>query len=139
MGLLGGNCRSEIGKLIRFGAVGVLNTAIGLGTIYLLQIGLDQDYRFASAVGYTLGIINSFVLNRIWTFKSSDSRVARQGARFLLSAGACWLVQLGFLVVMVEGLHIHENAAQPIGMVIYTGLNCLANRLFVFRGPDRQA
>jgi len=138
MGLFDGNWRSEIGKIVRFGAVGVLNTAIGLGTIYLLQIGLDQDYRFASAVGYTLGIINSFVLNRIWTFKSSDARVARQGARFLMAAGACWLVQLGFLIAMVEGLQIHENAAQPIGMVLYTGMNYLANRLFVFRNPANQ-
>lgn len=133
MGILPQDWRGELAKMIRFGAVGVLNTAIGLGVIYLLQNGLDQDYRFANAVGYTLGIINSFILNRIWTFKSTDSRVTRQGVLFVLVAGACWLAQLGGLVIMVEVLHIHENAAQLLGMVIYTSLNYLANRLIVFR------
>lgn len=130
--------RSELGKLLRFAAVGVLNTVIGLGTIYLLQIGLEQDYRFASAAGYTLGIINSFVLNRAWTFRSRDGRVARQGLRFLVSAGICWLIQLGFLVLMVEVVRVHEDAAQPVGMVIYTGLNYLANRFFVFSGQGTE-
>lgn len=129
--------RNELGKLVRFAAVGVLNTAIGLGIIYLLQIGLKQDYRFANAVGYTLGIINSFVLNRIWTFRNRDNRIARQGVRFLLSAGICWLIQLGFLTFMVEVVRLHENLAQPAGMVVYTGLNYLANRFFVFKSAGR--
>ena len=79
--------RPELGRILRFGLVGLLNTAIGLGTIYVLQLGFGVDYRLANTAGYALGIVNSFVLNRIWTFKSRDTRVARQGLLFLLVAG----------------------------------------------------
>jgi len=65
--------RGEFARIVRFALVGILNTALSLGTIYLLQNGLGVDYRAANAIGYALGIITSFVLNRIWTDRMSRS------------------------------------------------------------------
>lgn len=128
--------KPEIGRIVRFGLVGLVNTGIGLGTIYLLQIGFGVDYRLANTAGYALGIVNSFVLNRVWTFKSRDARVARQGTLFLLVAGACWALQLGAVILLVETLTVDPDAAQPLGMVVYTGLNYLGNRFFVFKASS---
>ena len=125
--------REELGRLIRFGLVGVLNTAVGLGTIYLLQNGLGWDYRIANIIGYCLGITTSFIFNRAWTFKSTDTRVARQGVIFLLVVGVCWGMQFLALIVMVETLGISKELAQPLGMVVYTALHYPGNRFIVFR------
>jgi putative flippase GtrA len=127
--------REELGRLFRFGLVGLFNTGVGLGTIYLLQNGLDWDYRAANIIGYCLGITLSFILNRSWTFKSADTRITRQGILFLLVAGTCWGVQLAALIVMVEILGISKELAQPLGMVVYTSLNYPGNRFIVFRTP----
>jgi len=129
--------REELGRLIRFGLVGLLNTGVGLGTIYLLQNGLEWDYRIANIIGYVVGIIVSFTLNRAWTFKSRDTRLARQGVLFLLVAGTCWALQFLALIIMVEMLGISKELAQPLGMVVYTAFNYLGNRLIVFRAPQR--
>jgi len=124
--------RAEFGRVIRFALVGILNTALSLGTIYLLQNGLCVDYRIANAAGYALGILTSFALNRIWTFKSTDTPVMRQGARFLANALICWGVQILAVIAMVEALGVAKELAQPLGMIVYTGCNYIGNRLFVF-------
>jgi len=125
--------REELGRMIRFALVGLLNTSIGLGTIYLLQNGFGLDYRIANTAGYTIGIINSFILNRTWTFKNRDKRLTRQGAIFLLVAGVCWGAQFLALIVIVEFFSVRKEYAQAIAMVIYTGFNYLGLRLFVFK------
>ena len=131
--------REELGRLIRFGLVGVLNTIVGLGTIYLLQNGLGWDYRIANIIGYCLGITTSFIFNRVWTFKSTDTRVARQSMLFFLVISACWGMQFLALVVMVETLGISKELAQLLGMVVYTGLNYPGSRFIVFKTPRQSA
>jgi len=128
--------REEAGRIIRYTLVGLLNMVSGLGTIYLLQNEFACDYRIANIIGYTLGIINGFFLNRTWTFKSTDKNLSRQGLLFLLSVGVCWGMQFLALIVMVEFLGISEDIAQGLGMVLYTGLNFLGNRFLVFRTKD---
>ncbi|MDR2734867.1 MAG: GtrA family protein [Spirochaetota bacterium] len=130
--------RAEFGRIIRFGLVGLLNTTLGLGTIYLLQNGLGVDYRIANAIGYALGILTSFILNRIWTFKSTDAPALRQGALFLVNALICWGIQILAVITMVETLGVPKEIAQPLGMVAYTGCNYIGNRLFVFAKTRQQ-
>lgn len=53
---------------IRFCSVGVLNTLIGLAIIFGLMRFGGVQYVLANAIGYAIGMMLSFALNRSWTF-----------------------------------------------------------------------
>ncbi len=67
----------------RFTMVGAVNTALTLA-IFNVLIAAGMRAAFANAVGYGVGIINSFAMNRRWTF--ADRRhlpIARTLPRFV--------------------------------------------------------
>ena len=60
-------------RFLRFGAVGVVNTALTVATFALLtRSGVAPGA--ASALGFALGAANGYLLNRSWTFGSQGGR-----------------------------------------------------------------
>src|SRR5271157_3898121 len=120
------------GQLVRFGLVGVMNTLVTLAVIFILMEVFRLNYLLANVCGYALGLVNSFLWNKLWTFKSRGP-VMKEGAAFLIVFAVCYLVQSGALALMVEKLHISKLLAQVLSMAVYTGLNFTGNKLISFR------
>ncbi len=57
---------------IRFILVGVINTLAGLSVIYAAMYFFDFGIKSANMIGYLVGLIISFTLNKKWTFKNRD-------------------------------------------------------------------
>jgi putative flippase GtrA len=61
-------------QFFKFGAVGLLNTIIALG-IYYIFIWINNTTVMAllgQTVGWFFGVLNAFVLNRMFVFKESQ-------------------------------------------------------------------
>ena len=85
--------------LIRFGLVGLLNTAIGFAVIlFALRMGAG-DYT-ANATGYTAGLALSYMLNRSWTFGVTQPVNPAEFARFM---GAFALSYAANLLLITAG------------------------------------
>ena len=56
-------------QFVKFGIVGVSNTLIAFAVYTLLLKVFGVWYLAASAIGFVLGAINGFLLNRRWTFR----------------------------------------------------------------------
>ncbi len=67
---------SQMGRVAKFGIVGVLNTSIDLGLFTVLHFWLGMAPLSANTISYGSGILNSFCLNKFWTF--SDRRASRR-------------------------------------------------------------
>lgn len=119
-------------QMVKFGLVGVANTAITLSVIFLLTKFFSVPYVAANAVGYIAGLTNSYLMNRIWTFRSKGS-YAGEGFRFILVFFFCYLMQLGALVLMKEVGRINQDLAQVLAMVLYTLLNFILNKVFTYK------
>jgi putative flippase GtrA len=119
-------------QAIRFGLVGVLNTGLTLAVIFALMKVLRVHYALSNVIGYLLGFLNSFVLNKKWTFRSKGN-VGLEGMLFVAVFGACYLIQLGTLVFMKETMGIKADYAQLLAMPAYTGLNFILNKLITFK------
>ena len=61
------------GQALRFILVGVLNTAVDLVAFYLLSLIPGMPEIAAKTISYMLGICNSFLWNKYWTFSARDS------------------------------------------------------------------
>lgn len=55
-------------QALRFLVVGILNTTVTLGTVFLLHEVARVSIAVSSASGFVVGMIQGFVLNRFWTF-----------------------------------------------------------------------
>jgi putative flippase GtrA len=64
---------SVVVQAMRFGAVGLVNTTVGLSAIYAFQIFFNAGPIIANMSGYAIGIVFSFILNRNWTFGQGNS------------------------------------------------------------------
>lgn len=71
------------GQFARFVVVGVTNTVVDLVIFYLLKMVMPE--LGAKAISYALGICNSFLWNKYWTFGAGRSgKGGREFARFFL-------------------------------------------------------
>lgn len=119
-------------QLIKYGLVGVLNTIITISIIFVFMKLLNVSYILSNAVGYLFGFVNSFILNKIWTFKSKKS-IGRESFFFVLIFVICYLFQLLLLVILKEKLQIKPEYAQIIAMGFYTVINFLGNKYITFK------
>ncbi len=54
---------------VKFQCVGVVNFIVDYGVLTLLNTVLGWPVGIANTISYSCGIVNSFLLNRYWTFK----------------------------------------------------------------------
>ncbi len=129
--------------LLRFLLVGVINTLVGSGTMFLLYNLAHWSYWASSAANYVVGGIVSFFLNKYFTFRST-AWSWKEGGRFVLTVAICYLLAYGAAKPVVHALLagqstvFRDNAAMLTGMCLYTGLNYLGQRFFAFRKKDKE-
>jgi putative flippase GtrA len=123
-----------LAEMIRYGLVGLVNTAVCLSAIFVSMHVIGLPYALANAIGYALGLIASFLLNRRFTFRSSRRIFSREPLLFLAVFGVSYAVQMGALVLFVEQLRMNQSFAQVCAMVVYTACGYTGNKFITFRG-----
>ncbi|MBR6951276.1 MAG: GtrA family protein [Oscillospiraceae bacterium] len=122
----------------KFILVGLVNTAIGSGIMFLLYNVFHCSYWISSAANYVIGSIVSFFLNKNFTFqhKGYNWKVI---LKFIINIAVCYLIAYGIAkplaVRILEGQskNLQENIAMLVGMCIFVGLNYLSQRFIVFK------
>ena len=123
--------------LLKFLLVGVCNTLVGSGIMFLLYNLANWSYWLSSAANYVVGSAISFFLNKYFTFQNRE-RSWKQVGKFVVTVAVCYLLAYGvakpltIYVLAGQAVNIQENAAMLAGMCLYTGLNYLGQRFFAF-------
>lgn len=84
------------GKVLRFGLVGGLNTLVDLLILNILLLLFPTNKTpiilVYSALAYSLGAVNSFLLNKYWTFGYRQKTTWREVVRFIVTTlcGIVW-------------------------------------------------
>ncbi|MDE6886788.1 MAG: GtrA family protein [Helicobacteraceae bacterium] len=116
---------------IRYLLVGILNTIFGYGIIFsLMYFGLIPE--IANFIGYTLGILLSYILNKYFTFKSKNSH-KKDFFRFLVSMGIAYLINLAVLFYCYRILGIDKYISTIISACFYTASGYILSKIFAFR------
>jgi putative flippase GtrA len=123
--------KATVVQFLRFGFVGLFNTALTLMVIYALM-SINTNPYLANAVGYACGMAMSFTLNRRWTFRSSQRPSLSLVGRFLAAMGCAYLANLATLHVSIRA-GASPYVAQLLGMPVYTLCFFLVSKFFVFR------
>ena len=126
-------------QFVKYCIVGVLNTLVTLGVIYLCKSLLGWNLYVSNALGY----INSFVCNKQWVF-CSQGGYRREALRFVGGFAVCYLLQLAVVWLLTRSIGDFEylilgivlsgyGIATLLGNVVYTLANFAYNRLVTFR------
>jgi putative flippase GtrA len=127
-----------LGQFVRFGVVGVSNTLLTLAVYTLLVEALGVWYLLASAIGFAVGAVNGFLLNRGWTFRGHRGD-ALMPVRWTI-VQACGLgLNEALVYAWVQGLHVDELAGQALAIAIVVLVTFFANRAWTFRMPPMRA
>ena len=119
-------------EAIKFSFVGVINTSITLLTIFILMKLFSVSYIISNIIGYAFGFINSFVMNKKWTFKANGP-LFRETALFIIIFIICYILQLLFLILLTRYIGINTEYSQVLAMIIYTVFNFLGNKFITFK------
>jgi putative flippase GtrA len=115
---------------------GILFNILGPAGDYLersLQnIGAESvDAALTNGIGYAAGIINSFIWNKLWTFKARH-QTAGQFGRFLVLNLACLLLSSLSLFIFTDYLGLPYGPVWFITMGIVTLVNFVVSKYWVF-------
>lgn len=125
-------------KFLKFLLVGVVNTLVGSAIMFGLYNLAGWGYWISSAMNIFLTSVLSFFLNKYFTFRSRGWSLG-QVVRFAVNILLCYLVAYGVaqplcrLALAGAGETVRDNVSLLLGMVLFTGLNYLGQRLFAFR------
>src|ERR1700689_2608786 len=125
-------------QFVKFGIVGVSNTLLSLAIYALLVEGLGVWYLAASAIGFVVGAVNGFLLNRRWTFRGHVGD-ALTPVRWGVVQSCGLLLNLGLVALCVESLGLGKLLAQAVAIAIVVVLTFVANRAWTFRTHPAQA
>lgn len=123
---------AKLKQFITYGIVGCVNTLVDFvmftlaGEVFGLGAGLSQ------AIGYSCGVICSFVLNRRITFRNGTRPFWQQMLLFL-AVNAVSLVCSSLLIELLHDAGMNRYLAKIIDVVIFTLFNFFAYKLVVFR------
>ena len=98
---------------IKYNLIGVLNTLITLAVVWVLHQLLNWNLELSNFLGYVAGGVNSYVMNRIWNFKSTNGKRCEM-IRFAVIFIFAYLLNLGVL-------EITDAALSPSGTLASVG------------------
>ncbi len=126
-------------RMGRFAVVGVINTGIDLAVFAVLHFEAGVGLMPAHVAGFLVAATNSYLLNKLWTFRdTSRGRVAvRRGIGFLAVAAGGLAVSSA--IVWVCHWVVPALLAKLAGIVGSFAWNYWASSRLVFRGGDTQA
>jgi putative flippase GtrA len=127
-------------EIVRFGLIGLVNTAFGFGLFVVLQLTLGRvtHYLAVLVLSTCVAIVQAYSLQRWLVFRSNGpwwQGLLRFGTVYF---GAL-LLNLAALPVLVEVLHLQVIPAQGILTVVQVLGTYAAHRLFTFRQPSKDS
>ena len=137
-------------KFWKFILVGILNTIIGNGLMFVfynftpikdIVWGAVDGYWISSALGYIIGSIVSYFLNKHFTFKNKEKGI-KPALKFALNIAVCYFLAYGLakpLIAWILSGHnqtVQSNIAMLAGMCLFVAFNYIGQRFFAFKEKE---
>ncbi|MDN3656718.1 GtrA family protein [Ferruginibacter paludis] len=119
-------------RLLQYGLVGVAGMAVDFSATWIGKEKIRLNKYLANSIGFSLAVINNFLLNRYWTFHDTAHPFAPQLIRFLLVSLSALGINHLLLYLLVNKAHKNFYLLKlvVIGLVFF--YNYLLNFLFTF-------
>lgn len=121
-------------KFLKFCVVGFSGTAIDFGLTWLCKEIFKIPKFIANAIGFVVAATNNYILNRIWTWGSTNEQVGVEYVKFFTVS----LIGLGLntliLYIFNEKLKFNFYLSKVFATGVVMLWNFFANNFFTFAG-----
>ncbi|MCK9181372.1 MAG: GtrA family protein [Fibrobacteraceae bacterium] len=83
---------------IKYNIIGIVNTLLTLIVVWILHQLLNWNLELSNFLGFVVGGANSYLMNRLWNFKSDNSK-GGEIIRFLIVFGCAYAVNFVVLEI----------------------------------------
>ena len=128
--------RRGVRQFIKFAVVGFLSTIIDWGTYLLLTRYAATFYLTAKVLSFSVSVINSYVLNRRWTFRSTEPKRLHQFSKFLIVAVVGLGLNTLIMYVAVSCFEFSDLIGLVLATIIVVFWNFLANKFYTFKNSQ---
>ncbi|WP_409376429.1 GtrA family protein [Candidatus Sordicultor fermentans] len=119
-------------QFIKFNVVGIMNTAVDFGVFMILNRYLGLIYAVSQVISYSCGMVNSYFLNKFWTFQKREGFTAIEVTKFIL-VNLCSLgVSLLVLYILQSKWSWEVLPSKVLATGFSVGVNFLGNKFWVF-------
>ena len=119
-------------KFLKFSAVGTSGVLVNFGVTWFFKEICKLNKYFSNGLGFVFAATTNYLLNRWWTFQSTNPQVATEYAKYFLIS----LVGLGIDTLTVYLLHGKLKWTFYLSKVFAVGAatlwNFFGNLLFTF-------
>lgn len=123
-------------QFVKFGIVGVSNTAISL-LVYYIVLWINENWYLAGNVaGWVISVANAFFWNERYVFTQENRGFAatlKRIGKTYLSYGATFLLSTILLYLEVDIWHWSAVISPLVNLLITIPLNFLLNKFWTFR------
>lgn len=118
----------------RFVIVGAINTAVDFCTFAFLHSFWGADKLLSQAAGYSAGIINSFIFNKLWTFENRATRLEtiQQSSKFIIVNALSLALTLLGLRVLNDSLGLNTYLSKAVVTLLAQLINFSGYKFWVF-------
>lgn len=126
---------SEVSReFSKFIVVGGISTVLNYGAFWMLYTWLGMNHAIASALGYIVGVLIGYQLNRHWTFsKKKTQQPRREFILYCVVYGVSLVLGLLTLSLLVDWLHLSPLIANVLVIGQTTMTNFIGLRMVVFK------
>lgn len=121
-----------VAKFVKFCIVGGSGVIIDFSVTYLLKEILRINKYIANSVGFILAASSNYLLNRIWTFESSDPAIAQQYMLFLGISVVGLSINNLIIYLLSDRAHLNFYLSKLIAISVVTIWNFVMNYIFTF-------
>jgi putative flippase GtrA len=120
-----------LAQAIKYSIVGILNTLLGLGSIYFFMAVFNLNIYLSNILGYTIALSNSYILNRKWTFNTIDPSIYVLLKFFIVFIIAFGLQFLSLHLLVRDA--VNSYISQALSMFLYIAVGFIGNKYYTFR------
>jgi len=92
----------------------------------------DMSPESSNVAGYAVGLVASYVLNRNYTFNSTQSQRSEM-IRFLGVFIVAYVSNYMVLVILIHEVGVHDAVSQVLAGIVYVVASYIMNKYYVFK------
>lgn len=125
-------------EIIIYFIVGVMTTIVSWGACFIVEhFWLNPDISWQNniinTVGWVVGVVFAYPLNRKWVFKSTNPAIIKEFFGFAASRLSTWILDIVVMWLTVNVLNMNYWISKIfISAVLVTILNYVFSKLLIF-------
>ena len=126
----------SIGRMLRFGMVGLSGVGVNQGLLMLLHGGFGAPLLLSSIIAIEVSILTNFLLNHAWTWRLPlrEPGLIRRAVQYHAAAVmAAFAGNVIILMSAVELFGVDYRIANLVGIAVGTVINFTAGEVWIFR------